>query len=344
MHEKVLIVRELTTRLQLGQNSYAVVDNLSFELEKGKTLAIVGESGCGKTMTALSLLRILPPAALPSTGEVIYRGDNLLTLTESQLRRLRGREIAIVFQDPTSALNPVYTIGDQLMEAVTLHLDLDDEAARQRAIDALIEVGIPSPEERFDEFPHQLSGGLKQRVMIAMTLICQPHILIADEPTTALDATIQAQVLDLIRDLQQKKGMALLLITHDMGVVAEMADDVIVMYAAQEIERGSVYDVFDKMGHPYTKGLFESRPHAASKKGHLRPIAGTVPPLNHYPNGCHFHPRCPYVMEKCKTGQVPHFPVEGNTRHLSRCWLHDGSAESAEKLVQIGGLHAASPA
>lgn len=344
MHEKILEVKNLTTALQVGSKTFNVVDNISFDLEKGRTLALVGESGCGKTMTALSLLQILPPAALHPTGEALFRGENILTLPPAKLQRLRGSRIAMIFQDPTTSLNPVYTIGNQLVETINIHMDLSFDEAQERAIAAMREVGIPSPTERFDEYPHQLSGGLKQRVMIAMALVCRPDILIADEPTTALDVTIQAQVLELIRDLQEKNGMSLLLITHDMGVVAEMAHDVIVMYASQAIERGSVYDIFDKMGHPYTKGLFESRPSANSRRGELHPIKGFVPSLAHYPEGCRFHPRCPYVMKKCKTGTIPNFPVDNNPHHLSRCLLHDGSSESMEKLIQVGGLHVSTTA
>lgn len=337
--EYILDVKELTVKLRIGRHAYEVVDHLNFHLEKGKTLALVGESGCGKTMAALSLLGILPSAALPPTGSVLYNGMNLLSCNEAILRKIRGSRIAMIFQDPSGALNPVYTIGDQLMETVQLHMNLDDEAARLKAISALQEVGIPSAEERFDEYPHQLSGGLKQRVMIAMALVCQPDILIADEPTTALDMTIQAQVLELMKDLQKRNGMSVLLITHDMGVVAEMADDVIVMYASQEVEYGSVYEIFDHMAHPYTKGLFESRPNPDSRRGGLLPIKGSVPPMTRYPTGCRFHPRCPYAMEKCKIGNVPIFKVDGQENHLSKCWLLDHSEESMNKLIEAGDRH-----
>lgn len=238
----------------------------------------------------------------------------------------------MIFQDPISALNPVYTIGDQMAEAAGLHLNLYGGDAFDKAAQALAEVGIATPGELLEAYPHQLSGGMKQRVMIAMALMCEPDILIADEPTTALDVTIQAQVLDLIRKLQAKKGMAVLLITHDMGVVAEIADEVIVMYAAQAIERGEVDQIFDHMAHPYTMGLFKSRPTFESKRGGLEAIKGTVPSLTHFPSGCRFHPRCPFVMEKCRHGEVPDFRIKGSTKeneHLARCLLHDGSEESA---------------
>lgn len=329
MSEPILTVDRLTTRLQIGQHAFKVVDELSFSLYRGKTLALVGESGCGKSMTALSLLRILPSAAFPSEGSVCYKGSNLLTISENEMRQIRGSRIAMIFQDPASALNPVYSVGDQLLEVAELHLGLYGNEGLERAIQALDEVGLPK--ERLFEYPHQMSGGMKQRVMIAMALMCEPDILIADEPTTALDVTIQAQVLDLMRSLQKRKGMALLLITHDMGVVAEMADDVIVMYTSQAIERGDVYQVFNRPSHPYTMGLFQSRPDPLAPRGTLQPIKGTVPPLTHYPAGCRFHTRCPYIMPKCHHGEVPYFPVNGEVGHESKCWLYDGSLESQLK-------------
>ncbi len=344
MHdEAVLQVKNLTTRLQVGKHAITIVDGLSFDLFAGKTLALVGESGCGKSLTALSLLRILPhPPALPSTGKVIYRNQNLLTLTEKEMRTIRGGRMAMIFQDPTSALNPVYTIGDQLVEVAELHLGLFGEAAEVRAIKVLTEVGIPSPKERFFNYPHQLSGGMRQRVMIAMALMCEPDVLIADEPTTALDVTIQAQILDLIRALQKDKGMAVLLITHDMGIVAEMADDVIVMYASQSVERGNVTAVFDHMAHPYTQELFASRPAMQPPKARLHSIKGAVPSPDHFPSGCRFHPRCPHVMERCLLGHVPTFPVAGEARHTAKCWLHDKelTVENRRHRMLSGNNHA----
>jgi oligopeptide/dipeptide ABC transporter ATP-binding protein len=331
--QPILDVRHLTTRLKLDSKEIAVVDDLSFALHSGKTLALVGESGCGKSITALSLMRILPdPPALPSQGEVLYKGQNLLALSEKEMRTIRGGKIAMIFQDPSSALNPVYSVGSQLVEVAELHLKLYGEEAVQRAIHALGEVGIPSPHERFADYPHQLSGGMRQRVMIAMALMCEPDILIADEPTTALDVTIQAQIIALIKRLQEKKKMAVLLITHDMGIVAEMADEVIVMYAAQGVEQGRVLQIFDHMAHPYTQGLFAARPalHAANEK--LHPIKGSVPSPAHFPEGCRFHPRCPYVMSKCHHGKVPDFHLA--PEHVSKCWLQDGSEESAEHLIR----------
>lgn len=332
MSTPILDVKNLTTRLKIGQQEVAVVDDLSFELHAGKILALVGESGCGKSMTALSIMRILPqPPALPSTGKLIYQGIDLLALSEKEMRKIRGGKIAMIFQDPSSALNPVYTIGNQLQEVAELHLNLFGEEATQRSVQALLEVGIPSPQERLNDYPHQLSGGMRQRVMIAMALMCEPDILIADEPTTALDVTIQAQIIELIRELQKRKNMAVLLITHDMGIVAEMADDVIVMYAAQGVEKGSTVQIFDHMAHPYTQGLFAARPSMHEPKEKLHPIKGTVPSPDHFPDGCRFHPRCPYVMERCRHGPVPEFIVE-TKEHTAKCWLNDGSEES---LIQL---------
>jgi oligopeptide/dipeptide ABC transporter ATP-binding protein len=336
MDTPILDVRNLTTRLQIGQHAFPVVESLFFKLHKGKTLALVGESGCGKSLTALSLMRILPhPPALPSTGEIFYKEKNLLDLSERQMRDIRGKKIAMIFQDPLSALNPVYTIGNQLIEVAEVHFDLHGEIAEQRAIQALTEVGILYPEQRMNDYPHQLSGGMRQRVMIAMALMCEPDILIADEPTTALDVTIQAQIIDLVKNLQKRKNTAVLLITHDMGIVAEMADEVVVMYAAQGIEKGPVVQIFDHMAHPYTQGLFSARPSLHQSKEKLHPIKGSVPLIGHFPNGCRFHPRCAYVMERCRNGEVPEFEVD-NLEHTAKCWLLDGSEESLIQLATRG--------
>ncbi len=250
------------------------------------------------------------------------------------MRKIRGGRIAMIFQDPTAALNPVYPIGNQLVETAELHLGLFGEDAIELSIKALSEVGIPHPAERFYDYPHQISGGMRQRVMIAMALMCEPDILIADEPTTALDVTIQAQVLDLMRELQERKGMAILLITHDLGVVAEIADDVIVMYAAQIVECGSAVDIFDSRSHPYTMGLFASRADIGTPKGALKPIKGSVPSAGKFPLGCRFHPRCPYVMEQCLHGEVPAFPVLNGGNHEAKCWLYDGTAKSSSQLAK----------
>ena len=327
MEAPLLIVQGLTVRLMIEGQSITAVNALSFELHKGKTVALVGESGCGKTLTALAMMRILPePPFLPVEGELIYRDMNLLTLPEVRMRQIRGARMAMIFQDSANALNPVYPIGDQLMEVARLHLKMEDEEAFALAMQVLEDVGIPQVEECLYSYPHQLSGGMRQRVMIAMALMCEPDILIADEPTTALDVTIQAQVLELIAELQRRRGTALLLITHDMGVVAECADEVIVMYASEGVEQAPVVTLFDATAHPYTRGLFLSRPRDGRR---LQPIAGSVPSLDSYPKGCKFHPRCPYRMEKCCHGSVPLFTLGGG--HQTHCWLWDGSDESKDK-------------
>lgn len=322
----VLQVRNLTTRLRLGGRVVTVVDDVSFDLMEGKTLAIVGESGSGKTMTALSLLRILPqPPALPPEGQVLLGDQDLLKISERRLRSIRGRRVSMIFQDPMGALNPVYTIGDQLFEVARQHLGLRGKAAMERMVASLDEVGIVDPEQRLHDYPHQLSGGMKQRVMIAMALMCEPEVLIADEPTTALDVTVQKQVLELIKDLQRRKGTSVLLITHDMGVVAEVADDVVVMYATQTVEQAPVHQLFDHLSHPYTQGLFRSLPSSHQPGEPLHVIEGGVPSLSKMPQGCHFHPRCPHVMDQCRQGPVPCFGV--GESHSARCWLHRDKQE-----------------
>lgn len=329
--EVVLTVQNLSVRLLIEKNPYKVVDRVSFDLKKGQTLALVGESGCGKSMTAHALMRILPePPALPPEGEVIYQGRNLLNLPESEMRKIRGANLAMIFQDPMNAFNPVYTLGDQLIEVAEVHLGLEGGMAEERVISALEEVHLPQPRQRMREFPHQMSGGMLQRAMIAMALICEPDILIADEPTTSLDVTIQAQILALMKELQEKKGMAILLITHDMGVVAEMADEVIVMYASEKIEHAPVEDLFNSPSHPYTRALFQSRLSKPLKKGKLPTIKGNVPPITQFPLGCHFGPRCPCAMNRCQQPQdIPYFAMPKPT-HFVKCWLFDKEEQKVE--------------
>lgn len=325
----LLEVRNLTTKLRIKGKCHRVVDNLSFNLKEGKTLALVGESGSGKSLTALSILRILPePPSLPSEGEVLYKGMNLLTLPESKMRQIRGQKIAMIFQDPLSALNPIYTIGEQLLEVVQTHLGLEEEAGLASVQKSLEEVKLPRTREIMESYPHQLSGGMLQRAMIAMALLCSPDILIADEPTTALDVTIQAQILALLKELQENKGMATLLITHDMGVVAEMADEVIVLYGGGQIEQGNVCALFDNPSHPYTQGLFSARPD--HNKGRLPTIEGFVPPVGKLPEGCPFHPRCSWAMPFCHRKKPPLFTL-ANSKHQAACWLFD--AELKWKLA-----------
>jgi peptide/nickel transport system ATP-binding protein len=319
----ILSVRHLTTKLTHNGEAYKVVDDLSFDLKKGETLAIVGESGCGKSMSALSIMRILPvPPALPSEGTILYEGKNLLELPEREMRKIRGAKISMIFQDPMTAFNPVYTIGSQLIEMVEVHLDLSKEEAYRLSIETLKEVSLPEPEKRMKEYPHQMSGGMLQRAMIAMAIICKPDVLIADEPTTALDVTIQAQILATLDELKRERGMAILLITHDMGVVAEIADRVIVMYASEKVEEALVEKIFDDPSHPYTQALFHARLGLTKRKGRLPTIKGSVPKLSALPAGCHFAPRCPYQMSICEQGEVPFFPLP-HSEHHARCWLFD---------------------
>ncbi|NGX61999.1 MAG: Oligopeptide transport ATP-binding protein OppD [Chlamydiae bacterium] len=327
----VLSVRHLTTKFEIEGKIYKVVDNLSFDLKRGKTLALIGESGCGKSMTALSLLRLLPhPPALPSEGSVLYHGEDLLTLSPKQMQRIRGKKIAMIFQNPSSALNPVYTIGNQLEEVAIAHLHVSKDTARQMTLQALREVHFPNPEMNKHAYPHQLSGGMLQRAMIAMALICSPDILIADEPTTALDMTIQREILSLLSELQEKRGMSILLISHDMGIVSEIAHDGIVMYGGQQIEMGYVPTLFQHTAHPYTQALFASRLDPSIEKGKLPTIPGSVPRLTEFPKGCRFHPRCRYAMEICKEGPVPDFPFREDkieNTHKVKCWLYDEELE-----------------
>ncbi len=305
--EKILEVKNLQTSFNTEDGVVKAVDQVSFDLYKGKTVGIVGESGCGKSVTSLSIMRLIPnPPGKIVGGEIIYNGKNLLDLPMDHMRKIRGNEISMIFQEPMTSLNPVFTIGNQLVEAIRLHQDLSKSAAIAKAVESLKLVGIPAPDKRINDYPHQLSGGMRQRVMIAMALSCNPQILIADEPTTALDVTIQAQILDLLRDLQQKMGMAIMLITHDLGVVAEMAHEVVVMYAGRVVERAPVNEIFANPKHPYTKGLLNSipvmnkDPTGKVKKTRLEPIPGIVPNLLHLPQGCRFQDRCKYVMDACR--------------------------------------------
>ncbi len=324
MEQPILSVRNMTSKLLLQGKKWPCCQNINFDLYPGKTLALVGESGCGKTMTALSLLSLaLSPPAEAATGEVIFHGKNLLALSERELRKVRGGKIAMIFQDPSSSFNPLYTIGNQLMEAALAHLNIDEEEAFASALQALKDVGMADAEHRMDEYPHQLSGGMKQRAMIAMAMLCNPEVIIADEPTTALDVTIQAQVLDLLRGLQKKRGLALLLITHDLGVVAEIADDVAVMYATEIVETGPVKRIFESPSHPYTKALFHAFSRTRNEKGELSTIKGSVPSLQHLPKGCKFHTRCPFAFERCRHEKPPPFKIKGENDRYSSCWLED---------------------
>lgn len=351
----ILRVKDLTITFPVDGRDMPAVDGISFSLGQGKVLGLVGESGCGKTVTALSLLRLIEEPGRIASGQILFYGEipgvstgggpiseargemeegdpmeaaipeekeskggvNLLTLGEEQMRRVRGHKIAMIFQEPMTSLNPVFTVGDQILEAIELHRDLSKKEARNLAVEMLGKVRIPDPEKRIKDYPHQLSGGMRQRVMTAMALACQPDILIADEPTTALDVTIQAQILELMRELIDEMNMSMILITHDLGVVAEACDDVIVMYAGMVAEQAPVERLFRRPKHPYTIGLLASIPPLFGSEGRLHTIAGTVPPLGEFPEGCHFADRCPRALEACR-GQVPHFKYVGEGQNL-RC-------------------------
>jgi oligopeptide/dipeptide ABC transporter ATP-binding protein len=294
------------------------LDGVSYEVRKGETVCLVGESGCGKTVSALTILRILPqPPGKIMGGKILFNGQNLLDLDEEEMQKIRGRRIAMIFQEPMTSLNPVFTIEEQIKEGILVHEKVDQEEARQRCIQVLKDVGIPSPEERLKDYPHQLSGGQRQRVMIAMALACHPDLVIADEPTTALDVTIQAQILNLFRELKRKREMSLLYITHDLGVVANIADRVYVMYAGVIAEQGEVAHIFNAPRHPYTQGLLASLPSRAKRGKTLHSIPGTVPNPAYKPEGCPFHPRCPFAIETCRF-QFPEMCDYGGG-HLSRC-------------------------
>jgi peptide/nickel transport system ATP-binding protein len=297
---RLLDVRDLQVAFDTEDGVATVVDGISFHVDRGETLCLVGESGCGKSMTALAMLRLVPPPnGRIAGGAVTFQGRDLLALPERDMRQLRGNEIAMVFQEPMTALNPVFTIGNQIAEAITAHQSCGKREVRARVIELLRKVGIASPEERAESYPHQLSGGMKQRAMIAMALACSPKLLIADEPTTALDVTIQAQILALLAGLKSELGMALLFITHDLGVVAEMADRVAVMYAARIVESASAQALFARPAHPYTIGLFRSLPRMDQGEDRLTPIPGVVPDPLDYPSGCRFRTRCPFADARC---------------------------------------------
>jgi oligopeptide/dipeptide ABC transporter ATP-binding protein len=298
----LLEVKNLETAFTTDAGSYNAVDRVSFSVEKGRTLGIVGESGCGKSVTSLSIMRLIQKPGFIKNGEILFQGNNLLKLKDEEMRKIRGNKIAMIFQEPMTSLNPVFTCGEQIEESIRLHQGhLSRAKQKEKAIEMLKKVGIPAPEERYHEYPHQLSGGMRQRVMIAMAISCNPELLIADEPTTALDVTIQAQILDLMRSLQKTEQMGMILITHDLGVVAEMADDVVVMYAGKIVEQGSVEEIFKAPKHPYTKGLLHSIPHFKSgqRLQKLNTIPGLVPSLFNLPKGCRFNERCDQAKPIC---------------------------------------------
>jgi peptide/nickel transport system ATP-binding protein len=302
MSTTLLEVRNLVTEFDTDEGRVRAVDDVSFTVDAGQTLGVVGESGCGKSVTALSIMRLLPqPMGQVSSGQIIFEGRDLATLALPDMEKVRGAAIGMVFQEPMTALNPLHTVGKQLVEALIVHEKLAPAVALGRAVEMLDRVGIPAPDVRVAEYPHQLSGGMRQRVVIAMAMICKPSLLIADEPTTALDVTIQAQILELIQQLQQDMGMAVILITHDMGVIAETCDSVVVMYAGKVVERGTVFDIFDRPTHPYTRGLLESIPRLDHPpKQRLKTIDGMVPALADLPPGCRFANRCEWRQDRCE--------------------------------------------
>ena len=325
MQELLLDIRGLRTQFFTDDGLARAVDGVSYSLEKGETVGVVGESGCGKSVTALSILRLIPdPPGKIVDGEIIFEGTNLLQLSSAEMRRIRGNDISMIFQEPMTSLNPVFTIGNQITEAVRLHQGLNKRDALAKAVEALKLVGIPVPERRVHEYPHQLSGGMRQRAMIAMALSCNPKVLIADEPTTALDVTIEAQILDLMRTLQDELGTAIIMITHDLGVIADIARKVVVMYAGKVVEQAPVEQIFASPNHPYTQGLLRSLPRvdkdASGAKQRLQEIPGIVPSLLNLPTGCKFASRCPSVMPQCKEQEPPLEQVAPN--HYSACWLN----------------------
>jgi peptide/nickel transport system ATP-binding protein len=315
----LLEIRQLRTYFASERGEVRAVDGVDLSLERGRTLGIVGESGCGKSVTALSVMGLVPqPPGRIASGEIVLDGEDLLKAPERRMRDLRGDKLSMIFQEPMTSLNPAFPVGDQIAEALLRHRKLSGREASDKAVDMLRKVRIPSPEMRARDYPHQLSGGMRQRVMIAMALACNPQLLIADEPTTALDVTIQAQILDLMRALRAELGTAIILITHDLGVIAELADDVAVMYAGKVVERCAVQQLFAEPQHPYTVGLLGSIPRLHLEQKRLSAIEGVVPDAAAFPAGCRFHPRCPFAVDKCRTEIPPLMEISKN--HSAACW------------------------
>ncbi len=324
--ELLLHIKNIKTVLATRAGDLVPVDGVDVCIPFRKTVGLVGESGCGKSMTAMSVMGLLPPGGRVAEGEILLRGEDLLKMSGEARRDICGNKISIIFQEPMTSLNPVMTVGKQVMEAITLHQKITKEEAKRRVVDIFRAVGIPEPEKRFKAYPHQLSGGLRQRVMIGMAMICRPDLLIADEPTTALDVTIEAQILHLMRQLQKEEGTSILMITHNLGVVAEICDSVYVMYAGQVVEHADVFELFEKPSHPYTLGLMASMPSTASDQ-RLYNIPGTVPTLTDLPTGCRFCARCERAFDRCKEEQPPLYDV--GKGHLVRCFLFEEEGEQA---------------
>lgn len=330
MQPNILEVDNLTTTFTSQRKSFNAVDGISFHVAKGETLGIVGESGCGKSVTSLSIMGLVKFPGKVTGQSIQFDGVDLLNLSNKEMRRLRGNDMSMIFQEPMTSLNPVFSIGDQIGESIRIHKKLKGKERKEKVIDLLKQVGIPRPDEIYDNYPHQLSGGMRQRVMIAMAMSCDPKLIIADEPTTALDVTIQAQILELIKDLQEKKGMSMILITHDLGVVSEVCDRIVVMYAGKIVETGPVKEVLRNPEHPYTKGLLKSLPKKGDNKNRLNYIPGQVPaPLN-WGKGCRFADRCPFVMSKCHNA-VPSL-IKVNEYQESACWLAAEGRKSGVRL------------
>ncbi|MGD8188998.1 ABC transporter ATP-binding protein [Brevibacillus ginsengisoli] len=322
MTQSILDIEKLRTHFFTDRGEIPAVDGIDLSINKGEILGIVGESGCGKSVTSLSIMRLIPnPPGKIVGGSIRFKGENLVEVSEARMRELRGNEVAMIFQEPMTSLNPVFTIGNQISEAIRLHTKASKKEARKRSIEMLQKVGIPRAEQIVDEYPHQLSGGMRQRVMIAMAMACNPELLIADEPTTALDVTIQAQILDLMRKLNEDQGTAILMITHDLGVVAEMCHRVIVMYAGNVVEQGDVRTILKDPKHPYTIGLIKSIPKLEEKRERLYSIPGNVPIPGSLTVGCRFAPRCEHTSDKCRA-QMPELS-QVSEGHWSRCWLHE---------------------
>ncbi len=318
MEDILLEVKGLHVHFVNKKKRVPAVEDVEFVVKKGETLGIVGESGCGKSITSMSILNLLPPEAQIKEGEIIFNGSDLTKLSPKNITKIRGNEISMIFQEPMTSLNPVYTIGSQISEAIRQHQRISKKEVKQKVIEMLTLVGIPAPEKRFNEYPHELSGGMRQRIMIAMALSSNPRLLIADEPTTALDVTIQAQILELMKDLKEKFNTSTIMISHDLGVIAEMADKVLVMYAGMVVEYGDVKSIFENPQHPYTKGLLNSLPKLGEKRDKLNTIEGTVPNLTEMPKGCKFWPRCPFAMDECKNSRPDLYESEN---HKVRCFL-----------------------
>ncbi len=334
----LLEVKDLHVSFPTADGIVQAVRGLSFEVDAGRTVGIVGESGSGKSVSTQTIMGLTRGARI--SGEALFAGQDLLQMRQKDLRAVRGARVGMIFQDPLSSLHPFYRVGWQIVEMLRAHdHSMSKQAARERAVDLLRLVGIPQPDRRVDDYPHQFSGGMRQRAMIAMAIALDPDLLIADEPTTALDVTIQAQILALLQDLQERLGMAIILITHDLGVVADMADEVVVMYAGTAVERADRFETFGANHHPYTEGLLRSIPAYDDSRSRLVPIPGQPPSLITLPRGCKFHPRCPYAMDRCRTEEPPLMAIEGNPAHTSACWLPLDMVERERLRVEVTGEH-----